>query len=300
MPSPTVSRAFEHRKPFLGFVLLTAGLVATTASTATASELIDRNASDVQLRVDRTGTALLTYRSGGAVKHVVASGAVDALAPTPGRAQVAFRIERGGGASANACRPAAPPLHWLVAACQAPDGSFWAAQSWQRGLPNYGVAPDAEQGAWELRLSHWTGAVPALSIRFGWTYRRYQQLYGTFAFHGQPVFGFHSTRFGQPLDDFGRNVYVDTFGSAYGAGWKRENSFLTHQSRGGFCYGFYPHGSHPSGNGSRYRATVIGPGVAPDAYWEGSGPTVYDRGTDTRADADMQALLGSDQRCRPH
>jgi len=41
-----------------------------------------------------------------------------------------------------------------------------------------------------------------------------------------------------PLDSYGRNVFVDTFGSAYGPGWKRENSFLTHGPGGAFCYGF--------------------------------------------------------------
>ena len=34
----------------------------------------------------------------------------------------------------------------------------------------------------------------------------------------QPVFGFRSTPAGVPLDTFGRNIYVDTFDSAYGAG----------------------------------------------------------------------------------
>jgi hypothetical protein len=43
-----------------------------------------------------------------------------------------------------------------------------------------------------------------------------------------------------PLDSFGRNIYVDTFSSPYGAGWKRDNRFLTHNAKGSFCYGFFP------------------------------------------------------------
>ena len=31
--------------------------------------------------------------------------------------------------------------------------------------------------------------------------------------------------------------------SAYGSGWRRENSFLSHHGTGAFCYGFYPHGN---------------------------------------------------------
>jgi hypothetical protein len=147
----------------------------------------------------------------------------------------------------------------------------------------------------ELRLSHWTGDVPRLTIRFGWSYHRYQQLYGVYTFGGHGVFGFRSTPSGAPRDSFGRNVYVDTLDSSYGPGWKRENTFLTHVGAGGFCYGLYPHGAHPSGTGKRYRATAIGPGVAPDAVWEGPAPArPYDRAADTAADADMRELLGAD------
>ena len=32
-------------------------------------------------------------------------------------------------------------LVWLVAACRAPDGSYWALQRWQRLLPMRGIAP---------------------------------------------------------------------------------------------------------------------------------------------------------------
>ena len=61
---------------------------------------------------------------------------------------------------------------------------------------------------------------------------------------------------GHPLDAFGRNIFVDTLDSAYGPGWKRENSFLTHKPTGAFCYGFYPRAGRPAGNGtsvSRHR-----------------------------------------------
>jgi hypothetical protein len=151
----------------------------------------------------------------------------------------------------------------------------------------------------ELRLSHWTGPLPQLTVRFGWAYRRYQQLYGRLTYRGRPVHGFHSTNTGQPLDSFGRNVYVDTFDSAYGTGWQRENSFLTHSVTGGFCYGFFPHGARPTGRGTRYRATVIGPGVTPDVYWEATPPTVYDRDFDMIATEDMSLLLAGDPHCRP-
>jgi hypothetical protein len=284
-------------------------LAAVLAPAASASQLIDRDATGVRLEVNRQRTALLTYRARGRLRHVLAWGAQNAITPSRSRPQVAFRLDYSGGWGTyrrdvwrtfrNACKPASPPLHWLVTACRAADGSYWAVQAWQRGLPNYGAAPTRAQAAWELRLSHWTGELPVLTIRFGWAYRRYQQLYGRYTYLGQPVHGFRSTSSGQPLDTFGRNVYVDTLDSAYGPGWRRENSFLTHDVTGGFCYGFYPHGWHPAGSGTRMRATVIGPGVVPDMYWEAAPPTAYDPQFDLLANADEASLLAGDPRCRP-
>jgi hypothetical protein len=112
------------------------------------------------------------------------------------------------------------------------------------------------------------------------------------------VYGFSSTSAGVPLDTFGRNIYVDTFDSAYGKGWKRENSFLTHRSKGSFCYGLFPHGSHPAGNGVKYRATAIGPGVAPDVMWTGDAPGAYDATVDKEANDTLKAM--GDSKCRPN
>src|SRR5262249_34705049 len=143
-----------------------------------------------------------------------------------------------------ACLPYDGPILVIaVAQCKSPDGSYWALQAWQRGLPDYGVKPNAAQSAVELRLSHWVGALPVLAIQTDWSYHKYDQLFGTYTYLGVGVYGFKSTSAGQPLDTFGRNIYVDTLNSAYGTGWHRENSFLTHQPKGAFCYGFYPHGA---------------------------------------------------------
>ena len=146
---------------------------------------------------------------------------------------------------------------------------------------------------WELHLSHWTGPIATLTIKADWSYRRFDHLYGSLTYNGGGVYGFKSTHAGVPLDTFGRNLYVDTFGSSYGARWKRENSFLTHKRNGTFCYGFYPHGSHPAGKGTKYRATVIGPGVTPDVLWQGNAPGAYDRAADQAANADQRAAFAT-------
>ena len=36
----------------------------------------------------------------------------------------------------------------------------------------------------------------------------------------------------------------------------------------------------PEGHGERYRATIIGPGVLPDIYWESAALTQYDQAFD--------------------
>ncbi len=287
------------------FATILAG--ATLAGTASASQLIDRNAKDVKLEVNVKGEALLTYRDGGGVKHVLAWGAVNAIPPTKGSRQVALKLDYAGGwgkyhttywkTFRSACRPYdGPPLAWEVTACTAPDGSYWAVQAWQRELPNYGLDPKPSQGVWELRLSHWTGPLAVLTISTDWAWHQWDHLYGTYTYRGSPVFGFASTSSGNPLDTFGRNIYVDTYDSAYGSGWKRENSFLTHVGTGAFCYSFNPHGPEPAGTGTQYRATVEGPGVTPDVMWQGPAPGPYDRALDQVANEKIAALR--DKQCR--
>ena len=293
------------------FVVAAATLAAAVvvAAPAGASELIDRNASSVTLRVDAAGRALLSYHARGRRWNVVAWNAVDAVAPTATRRQVAFRLDYSGGWGGfrkklwlgfrNVCGAySGPPLKWLVTACTAPDGSHWAVQAWQRMLPNYGLAPTPKHSVWELRLSHWTGEPAQLEVKLNWAYRRYDHMFGRFTYRGNPVFGFRSTSRGEPLDTFGRNLYVDTFDSTYGGGWKRENSFLMHNGSGAFCYGFYPHGPRQSGMGRKYRATIIGPGVTPDVYWEGTAPGTYDRGLDLLANDEIHTLGSS--LCKPN
>ncbi len=293
--------------------LVLAALIAATAAafpgTAPASELIDRNASNVKLAVNPKGQALLTYRARGRTWRVLAWGAINAIAPTQARRQVAFRLDYSGGWGTyrrdvwrgfkNGCTAYdGPALKWLVTACKAPDGSYWAVQAWQRMLPNYGLRPTAKQSVWELRLSHWTGELAVLDVRSNWAYRRFDHIYGRFTYQGKPVHGFKSTRGGNPLDTFGRNLYVDTFNSKYGGGWKRENSFLMHRGSGSFCYGFFPHGRRPSGAGQRYRATIIGPGVTPDIYWESNAPGPYNRELDLVANDEIRNLGSS--LCKPN
>ena len=294
-----MASGFTTRRRRTALVVCATLLAAIAPSTAAASELIARDATNVRLQADAQGRALVAFRSGGQTRQLLASGAVNARPPNPSQAQVAFKLQYGGTIGPNVCGAyKGPPLAWKVAACTALDGTHWAVQAWQRMLPNYGVAPTPKNGAWELRLSHWSGELAKLEIWTDWSYKRFHHLYGRLTYGDGGVFGYRSTRFGVPLDSHGRNIYVDTFGSAYGPGWERENSFLTHRPTGGFCYGFYPHGKFGVGAGKKYRATVIGPGVTPDVMWEGPAPAALDPTAEAQANEAQRAVLGNDPACK--
>ena len=269
------------------------------AGEAAASELIGRDAGRASLQVNGAGQAHVAWSEDGATRHVVAGNAINARPPRPGLPQVSFRLRYGAHSIAGAgCNGYdGPPLAWLVAACKAPDGSYWALQRWARLKPNYG----GRTGGWELRLSHWSGPLPRLELWTDWAYRRFDHLYGRYTYRGEPVHGFRVTPQGNPLDDYGRNVFLDTLGSRYGAGWRRENSFLAQRPTGAFCYGFYPHGSRPSGEGTHYRATVIGPGVTPDVVWEGDAPGPFRRARERQANAHQRQLFAgrTGNGCKP-
>jgi hypothetical protein len=282
--------------------LISASCCLAAAAQASASTLVARDAKDVRLEVNAKGQALVTYRTGGKTWHVLAWGAVGD--------EVTMRVDYAGGYGAfgrpvwktfrdASSRYDGPQLAWLVRAVKAPDGSYWALQAWQRGLPNQGATPSSSAaGAWELRLSHWRGELPRLEVWVDWVMRgRYRHLFGRLTYQGRPVYGYQNTPSGRPLDKYSRNVYVDTLNSAYGSGWKRESSFLTHRPRGNFCYGFYPRGKTP-GVGERYRITVIGPGAAPDASWEGADPGPYDAARDAELNAIGSEVAGDDPRCQ--
>jgi len=291
----------------VSIVLVVAAFAALPAP-ASASQTIARNATSVKLAVNRSGVALLTYRSAGRLHHTLAWGAINARTPTRGAKQIRFRLDYSGGWGSrgrviwrgfrNACGPyEGPELEWLVTACTAPDGSHWAIQKWQRLLPPYGLRPTPMQRAVELHLSHWSGDLPEFVVKTDWVYRRFDHLYGWLTYRGKGVYGFKATKYGAPLDTWGRNVMVDTYNSRYGRGWKRENGFLTHRGSGAFCYGFYAHGNRPVGKGDAYRATVMGPGVTPVLFWTGQAPGPFDPTLDSIANEE-QATIFKNDKCR--
>jgi hypothetical protein len=314
-------------------VSLTAAVALALAGPVSASQLITRNAGHPRLAVDRKGEALITYAQNGQPHHVLAWGAIDALPPTSGRPQVRFRLDYSGGWHTyrtnywqrfrNSCRPyTGPALAFFVTACDAPDGSYWALQAWQVQLPDLGFLPWLpQQRAWELHLAHWTGDLPKLEVWTDWLYSgRFHQVFGRYSYAGKPVYGFGTTRVGAPTDGYGRLIYLDTFNSRYGPGWRRENSFVAHNPTGIWCYGFFQFDAsryaHPKlvkggtqrgpGNGQKYRLSANGPGVTPDVSVVVAG--LHDYNPNNQADVQyerqqngvLDSIVGPDKLCRQH
>jgi hypothetical protein len=165
------------------FVALALAAFAAPAP-ADAALIVGRNPTNPTLQVDSAGRALVTFTSGGKAQHVLVWGAVNALPPTRGKRQTAFKVDYSGGFAihksgywkrfANVCRPyTGPPLAWYVkrSGCTARDGSYWALQLWQRMLPNLGFKPwKPGQAVQELHVSHWTGALAKLEVYQDWAW----------------------------------------------------------------------------------------------------------------------------------
>ena len=307
-PRATVLRAVR---------LLAIGAAALIlAAPAAASEVFALDAQDLTLQVNG-GTALVSYTATGKRRHLLLWGAINALASGSAPLQTSFRRDFSGGWKSRGrviwarfvdrCRPyTGPSLPFLVAACTASDGTYWAVQAWQRLLPMRGFEPwKPNQAAMEFHLSHWSGPVAQLEVSPNWTYGgQWQGLFGRLTYAGVPVFGTR-TPSASRRDAYGRYVYIDTRNSVYGSGWRHDAGKVLHLRNGAFCYSFVPQApprgypdQAPRGPavGDLHRVTVMGPGVTPDVQWEGAPIGAYDPGQDAVFNALFDRLVGTDDR----
>ncbi|MGN6379489.1 MAG: hypothetical protein ACTHNU_11105 [Gaiellales bacterium] len=285
--------------------IVCAVVVLGWAAPASAAGMLARNPRWITLKVNSSGVALVSYYAGGHTFHSLAWGARNALAPNTSMRQVRFHINYSGGYGSflgkgywkrisrhNVCGQYTGPRLWhMVAACTAPNGTNWALQMWKADLRDDGWSPVGRQGADELFLSHWSGALPQLWFKAGWTYAGapggpFDLVYGQFTYLGKPVFGYSSTSRGAPTDGYGRLITLDTLnppwdrGYRQAGGWWRQNSFLTHRPYGDFCAGVFrkipplPARTYP-GRGQAYRVIANGPGVTPVVEWQGAPPGFY-------------------------
>jgi hypothetical protein len=132
----------------LALSALAAAFVATRPAVAAASQLIDRNASSVGLAVDARGPAILTYRAQGKLRRVLAWGAINALAPTRSRPQVAFDVDYSGGWGTS---------HWTGPTAKVEAWTDWVYESRFEPLrPPHLIA--GAGCSWSRRSGGWTTA----------------------------------------------------------------------------------------------------------------------------------------------
>ena len=290
--------------------------LALAPAAAASTPLGDLAVHDLRLQVNANGKALLTYRrEDGRLRNVLVWGAVNARPPSRDVPQVAFRFDYSGGLVSlghyaaprfqDRCEPYdGPSLPFLVTACKAPDGTYWAVQAWRRLLPMRGFAPWLpEQNKLEFHVSHWSGPVAQLEVSRNWTYGgHWQGLFGRLTYAGEPVYGFSTPSATKRGDGYARYVYIDAHDSTYGPGWRHDAGKVLHVGDGAFCYSFvpqvppagYPGSRAPRGPaiGDAHRVTVMGPGVTPDVQWQGAPLGPYDAARDATFNALFDRLVG--------
>ncbi|MDX6503037.1 MAG: hypothetical protein QOE29_162 [Gaiellaceae bacterium] len=308
----------------LPVLVLAAAFAGAAAPAALGSEPFpDTSLKNLKLAVNARGEALVTYtRTDGKTLHVLVWGAVDANTPSPDVPQVRFKYDYAGGwgkyhsakywkTFKNVCAPyTGPTLLYATpgAACDAPDGSHWALQTWQRALPLLGFDPWLPaQTAFETHISHWSAPLATLEVSQNWTYNGSAVgLFGQYEWGGAPVYGFSSTKTGGTTSRYNRNMYIDTYNSVYGAGWKRESGILTHKGTGTFCHSFVPQrpfpdypsqSMRPAAPGKQYRVTAMGPGVTPDVQWVGPGLGAFDERVDVQYNSLFDRVMTGDRIC---
>ena len=197
----------------------------------------------------------------------------------------------------------------LIGGRTARDGSHWAAQTWTRIIPNYGGI----RGTPELHLSHWRNPVADLKVFADWSRygpsktNKWPHLFGLYTWHGIPVAVDKATPAGVPLDDKGRNLYLDSLNPDYGFPtgqnlWRRVNGFLANRPYGQFCFEIGPKRNAPIELGrnfggissvNRYRLAASGPGVTPVVRVTFNGPSSpYDPYWQLTMNEQQRALIG--------
>jgi hypothetical protein len=220
------------------FAVILVALLAPAA--ATASLRVASNARHASLKVVAGGAAEVDWvRAGGGRGSVV-------VYPNGSRR---FGAHLRGRDISFAATDVSLPMARVVR--QTPDGRYWGLQAWRR----------LRSGPVELRFSRWRGAPTLLTLTAVCCKWHSENIAGQATFHGRPIYGYRATSTGNPLDRYGRNVYLDTFRHNR---WQRMMGILTHRPTGKFSLWIRPYW-----RGTAYRGRIIGPNwgrmLAPDA-----------------------------------
>ena len=139
--------------------------------------------------MNRSGVALLTYRSEGRLQPRSAWGAINARnSDDAGCRQVSFRLDYSGGWGSrrkdlwrgfrNACGPYQGPALRTTSSPPArrPTARTGSSRSGGGCCPRSGCARRSRSGPSSCSSSHWSGDLPEFVVKVDWVYRRYDHL----------------------------------------------------------------------------------------------------------------------------
>jgi hypothetical protein len=223
----------------MAFLTALVAAAAVAAPCALASVEVAIDARSASLRIDAAGNA--------EVRWTAADGSQRSLLVSRD-GSLRYGALSGSDVSHAAAGVLVP---WAVAVRQAPDGRYYALQAWRRLV----------DGPVELRFSRWEGAPTKLILKTVCCKWGHENVVGNASFHGRPIYGLKATRQGNPLDPYGRNVYLDSY---RGGKWERMMGILTNRPTGSFSLWIRPEWA-----GGEYRGTIPGPNwgwtLGPDA-----------------------------------
>ena len=139
----------------------------------------------------------------------------------------------------------------------------------------------ATRGAWELRLSHWTGAAPRARTLDGLVLPSLPPSLRRLTYRDKGVFGFRVDTVRRPArhvrpEHLRRHLRLRRTDRL-----EAREQLPDPRPRRGLLLRLLPARSRTgSATGTRYRATVIGPGVTPDVMWQGPAPGAFDAAAD--------------------
>jgi hypothetical protein len=221
--------------------LCTAAVLVCAGSAFASVEVAVDPRGGESLSVDSAGNAEVRWTAADGTQHTLLVGHDGSL-------------RYGGLSGSDVSHPSGVSIPWAVVVRQTPDGSFYALQAWRR----------LDTGPVELRFSRWQGEPTKLTLSTVCCKWGHENVVGAASFHGRPIYGFKATRQGDPLDPYGRNVYLDSY---RGGQWQRMMGILTHRPTGSFSLWIRPEWA-----GGEYRGTIPGPNwgwtLAPDAFAE--------------------------------
>ena len=222
---------------------------------ALASQTIDANVTSVRLAVNAKGEALVTYtRANGQASTRAGVGRAERDRPrrVPSRSSGSSSTTREGpgstarratGARSRTSAGRTPVLRFRTALPRAPPrtaptGGFRSGSGCSRSAASRPFSRPTWPGSCTSRTGRRRSPC-SRSRPTGRTAASFQGLFGRLVYEGKPVHGFRTPTRGR-IDHNARYVYIDTFDSAYGPGWKRDGAKVTHLGSGGFCYSFAP------------------------------------------------------------